>query len=73
MPHFSDDPGADEDPEFLLRLRRMLRGRKPAPRRLPHLEERFGVPAPRDPARGRQDAVLVGPDQSSVPRRGPLR
>lgn len=62
MPHFSDDPGADEDPDLLLRLRRMLRGGVPAPRRLPTRAARFGVPTPRDGARDSQDAVLAGPD-----------
>jgi hypothetical protein len=61
MPHFSDDPGADEDPAFLLRLRRMLHGRDPAPCHLPTLAERFGVSTPRGEARDPQDAALVGP------------
>ncbi|MEE7505670.1 hypothetical protein MMR14E_21905 [Methylobacterium mesophilicum] len=63
MPHFRDVPGADEDPDLLLLLRRMLRGGVPGPRREPTRAERFGVPAPRDGARVPQDAVLSGPDQ----------
>ncbi|MBE7249520.1 MAG: hypothetical protein INR63_31675 [Actinomycetospora chiangmaiensis] len=77
MPHFSDDPGADEDPDFLLRLHRMLHGRDPAQRRLPTRVERFGacaphgMPTPRDGARDPQDAVLVGSDpQPARSRRG---
>ncbi|QGY03772.1 hypothetical protein MMSR116_19130 [Methylobacterium mesophilicum SR1.6/6] len=71
MPHFSDDPRADEDPAFLLQLRRMLHGRDPAPRRLPTRAERFGVPTPHDGAREPQDAVLVGSDpQPARSRRG---
>jgi len=62
MPHFSDDPGAGEDPDLLRRLRLMLRGRDPVPRPPPTRAERFGVPAPRDGARDAQDAVLAGPD-----------
>ncbi|XYD10709.1 hypothetical protein R1A27_09765 [Methylobacterium sp. NMS12] len=68
MPHFSDDPAADEDPDLLLRLRRMLHGGDPAPRRLPTRAERFGGPTPhggptpRDGARDPRDAVLAGPD-----------
>ncbi|WP_091680612.1 hypothetical protein [Methylobacterium sp. 275MFSha3.1] len=62
MPHFSDDPGADEDPDLLGALRRMLRAGERAPHRLPTCAERFGVPAPRDRARDAQDAVLAGPD-----------
>jgi hypothetical protein len=68
MPHFSDDPGAGDDPDLLRRLHLMLHGRDPAPRRLPTRAERFGVPTPhgvptpRDGARDPQDAVLAGPD-----------
>lgn len=74
MPHFSDDPGAGDDPDLLRRLHRMLHGRDPAPRRPPTRAERFGVPTPhgvpmphgvptpRDGARDPQDAVLAGPD-----------
>lgn len=62
MPHFSDDPGAGEDPDLLHRLRLMLHSRDPAPRRPPTRAERFGVPAPHDGARDPQDAVLAGPD-----------
>ncbi|GJE09954.1 MULTISPECIES: hypothetical protein [Methylobacterium] len=62
MPHFSDDPGSGEDPDLLLRLQLMLRGRHAAPRRLPTREERFGVPTPRDGARDPQDAVLAAPE-----------
>ena len=68
MPHFSDDPGAGDDPDLLRRLHLMLHGRDPAPRRPPTRAERFGVPAPlgapapTDGARDPQDAVLAGPD-----------
>jgi hypothetical protein len=62
MPHFSDDLRA-EDPEVLRRLRTLLHGPGPAPRRLPTRADRFGVAAPARP-RDRQDAALVGPDRS---------
>ncbi|MHB2205522.1 hypothetical protein [Methylobacterium sp. CM6257] len=73
MPHFSDDPGADEDPAFLSRLRIMLHGRNPAPQRPPTREERFGVPSPRVGARDPQDAALAGPDPLPAAPRRPLR
>ncbi|MEE7449687.1 hypothetical protein MRF4_18760 [Methylobacterium radiotolerans] len=73
MPHFSDDPGADEDPDLLLRLRRMLHGGDRAPRRLPTCEERFGVPAPRGGARDSEDSVLAGPDPQAPGSRRPPR
>jgi hypothetical protein len=66
MPHFSDDPGAGEDPALLSRLRLMLHGRDPAPRRPPTREERFGASPPRGGARDPQSAALVGPDPSQA-------
>ncbi len=44
MPHFSDDLSA-EDPETLRRLRTLLHGQTHAHKRLPTLDERFGVAA----------------------------
>jgi hypothetical protein len=55
MPHFSEDLSA-EDPETLRRLRTLLRGEALAPRRLPTLEERFGVAAREVPGTARSPA-----------------
>ena len=68
----NDDPLA-QVPAFTEPLHRRLRLHRTPPRRLPRLEDRFGVPAPLDSARDRQDAVLVGPDPTPAASRRPRR